>query len=194
MDAGVFVEKTATGTIVEANRIEGNLYGICLHGAENAIARGTRSSASQRDASMRPATASRFGTRRGQGVENNDIRFGRDGIFVIASKRNVFNGNRFRDLRFAIHYMYTDDSEVSCNISIGNTVGFAIMFSHRLTVREMFLMATGITDCFSISPMAPRSRQRGQGPAAVGGALGGGRDARQGCTRARAALVGAAGR
>ena len=30
MDAGVFVEKTATGALVEGNRIEGNLYGIYL--------------------------------------------------------------------------------------------------------------------------------------------------------------------
>ena len=34
MDAGVFVEKTATRALVEGNKIEGNLYGIYLHGAE----------------------------------------------------------------------------------------------------------------------------------------------------------------
>ena len=38
---------------------------------------------------------------------------GRDGIFMITSRKNVFSGNRFRDLRFAIHYMYTNDSEVT---------------------------------------------------------------------------------
>ena len=31
--------------------------------------------------------------------------------------------------------MYTDDSEVSDNISTNNTVGFAIMYSHRLAVK-----------------------------------------------------------
>ena len=31
--------------------------------------------------------------------------------------------------------MYTNDSEVTDNVSIGNTVGYAIMFSHRLTIR-----------------------------------------------------------
>ena len=35
--------------------------------------------------------------------------------------RNVFSGNRFRDVRFAVHYMYTNDSEVSGNVSVGNT-------------------------------------------------------------------------
>src|SRR5688500_9435868 len=40
MDAGIFVEKTASGALIEGNRAEGNLYGIYLHGAENSIARG----------------------------------------------------------------------------------------------------------------------------------------------------------
>ena len=39
MDAGVFVEQSAADAIVEGNRLEGNLYGIYLHGAPNAIAR-----------------------------------------------------------------------------------------------------------------------------------------------------------
>ena len=39
MDAGVFVEQSAAGAIIEDNRIEGNLYGVYLHGAENAVAR-----------------------------------------------------------------------------------------------------------------------------------------------------------
>jgi nitrous oxidase accessory protein len=43
--------------------------------------------------------------------------------------------NRFGDLRFAIHYMYTNDSELSGNVSRGNHIGYAIMFSHRLVVR-----------------------------------------------------------
>lgn len=135
LDAGVFVEKTATGTIVESNRIEGNLYGICLHGAENAIARGNTIIGISEGRINEAGNGVSIWNAPGARVENNDIRFGRDGIFVVASKRNSFTGNRFRDLRFAVHYMYTDDSEISCNTSIGNTVGFAIMFSHRLTVR-----------------------------------------------------------
>ncbi len=43
-------------------------------------------------------------------VEGNDVRWGRDGIFVNTSKRNIFRGNWFRDLRFAVHYMYANES------------------------------------------------------------------------------------
>ena len=67
-------------------------------------------------------------------VEGNDIRYGRDGIFVNSSKKNTFTGNLFRDLRFAVHYMYADDSVVSDNVSIGNDLGYAVMFTTNVTV------------------------------------------------------------
>jgi nitrous oxidase accessory protein len=67
-------------------------------------------------------------------IVDNDISLGKDGISTNASKRNVFKGNRFRDLRFAIHYMYTNDSEISDNVSVGNLVGYAIMFSNHLKI------------------------------------------------------------
>jgi nitrous oxidase accessory protein len=37
-------------------------------------------------------------------------------------------------MRFAIHYMYTNDAVVADNVSVNNNVGYAIMFSHRLKV------------------------------------------------------------
>jgi nitrous oxidase accessory protein len=67
-------------------------------------------------------------------VESNDIHWGRDGIFANTSSRDVFRDNRFRDLRFAVHYMYVNDSEVSGNISLGNHLGYAVMYSKRVTI------------------------------------------------------------
>ncbi len=67
-------------------------------------------------------------------VDGNDIRFGRDGIFVNSSRNNSFINNTFRDLCYAVHYMYADNFEVSGNVSIGNHLGFAVMFSKRIKV------------------------------------------------------------
>lgn len=135
LDAGVFVEKSATGAIVENNLLVGNLYGIYLHGAPNAIARNNRIVGISEGRINEAGNGISVWSAPGAQVLNNDVRYGRDGIFTIASKNNLFKGNRFRDLRFAVHYMYTDDSEVSDNISTNNTVGFAIMYSHRLAVK-----------------------------------------------------------
>ena len=38
------------------------------------------------------------------------------------------------DLRFAIHFMYTKDSVVAGNVSIGNHTGYAIMFSNNVEI------------------------------------------------------------
>lgn len=134
MDAGVFVEKTATGAVVEDNRIEGNLYGIYLHGAENSVARRNIIVGIKEGRLNEAGNGISVWNASGAKVLDNDVRFGRDGIFVITSKRNVFSGNRFRDLRFAIHYMYTNDSEITGNVSVNNAVGFAMMFSSRLKI------------------------------------------------------------
>ena len=134
MDAGIFVEKTATGAIVEKNRLEGNLYGIYLHGAENSVAQDNTIIGIQEGRLNEAGNGISVWNAPGARVLRNDVRFGRDGIFVITSKRNVFSGNRFRDLRFAVHYMYTNDSEVTDNVSVNNAVGFALMFSSRLKI------------------------------------------------------------
>ena len=44
-------------------------------------------------------------------IADNIFRYGRDGIFTISSRKDRFIGNRFEQVRFAIHYMYTNDSE-----------------------------------------------------------------------------------
>lgn len=134
LHSGIYLEQDATGALVENNRSEGNLYGIYIHGAQKSLVRGN-TIIGRRDLRM---------NRRGNGVSiwnapgaqvvGNSIKYGRDGIFVNASRKNVFKDNRFTDTRFAIHYMYANDSEVSGNISVGNHVGYALMFSHRLKV------------------------------------------------------------
>ncbi|MDP4032137.1 MAG: nitrous oxide reductase family maturation protein NosD [Pseudorhodobacter sp.] len=134
IDSGVRLLKPAERVLIEHNRLLGNLYGVDVHGAQDSIVRGNvivgRSDHRMND--------------RGNGVyiwnapgiliEGNDISLGRDGIFSNTSKKDIFRNNLFRNLRFAIHYMYTNDSEISGNISIGNHLGFALMFSSRITV------------------------------------------------------------
>ncbi len=135
-DSGIFVGKGGDGAIVENNRMEDNLFGIYLWGPEGAVARGNTVIGRQDAPFAELGSGVSVWNAPGSRVEDNDIRFGRDGIFVNTSKRNVFRNNRMRDLRFAIHYMYANDSEVSGNVSTGNDVGYALMFSHRLDVRN----------------------------------------------------------
>jgi nitrous oxidase accessory protein len=134
MDAGIYLDQKAVGARIEGNILTDNLVGIYVHGAAGAIVRGN---------SIVGRTDLRL-NERGNGVYvwnapgaeviDNDISGGRDGIFTNTSRRNVFRGNRIHSVRFAVHYMYTNDSDVSNNVSVGNHAGYVIMFSDRLTI------------------------------------------------------------
>ncbi|WP_202332567.1 nitrous oxide reductase family maturation protein NosD [Mesorhizobium sp. L-8-3] len=136
MDAGVFATEAASGVLIENNTISGNLYGIYLHGARDAIARKNRIEGLRDGRTSRSGNGVSVWNAPGAKVLDNEISFGRDGIFANSSKRNEFRGNVFRDLRFAIHYMYTNDSVIADNSSFGNIVGYAIMYSSRLEVTD----------------------------------------------------------
>lgn len=137
LDSGIFLAKTAAGAaLVENNRLEDNLFGVYVHGAANAIVRANTIVGYRTGRSSEAGNGISVWNAPGARILDNDVSFGRDGILVMSSRNNVFHGNRFRNLRFAVHYMYANDSEVSDNVSTDNTVGFAIMFSHRLTVRN----------------------------------------------------------
>jgi nitrous oxidase accessory protein len=141
IDSGVQITRSAARVLVEDNDILGNLYGVDVHGPRDAAVRANRI-VGRTDHHMNS---------RGNGVyvwnapgtiiEDNDIRLGRDGIFVNASNDGIFRRNLMRDLRFAVHYMYANNSEVSGNVSIGNTLGFALMFSNRIIVHDNISLA-----------------------------------------------------
>ena len=134
--SGIFLDKTATGAVVENNRLEDNLIGIYVWGAkESAVRRNTVIGRKDLRVNQR-GNGVQVWNAPGAKVIDNDISFGRDGIFTTSSRKNVFSGNRFSDVRFAVHYMYTNDSEVSRNASYGNDVGYALMYSQRLLVRD----------------------------------------------------------
>jgi len=134
LDAGVKLTKTAHGARVEDNIILNNLTGVDVHGAKNAVVSGNLIEGRQ---DLRV-------NERGNGIyvwnsphllaERNTIRYGRDGVFVNTSHKDTFRQNRFENLRFAIHYMHGNKGEIDGNVSVGNDIGYALMFSDRLVI------------------------------------------------------------
>lgn len=136
IDAGITLTKRATGALVEDNELSDNLYGIDIHGARDALVSGNRIEGLRLRHMNSRGNGIYVWNAPGAVIELNEIRYGRDGIFSNISKRNIYRGNVMRDLRFAIHYMYTNDSEIIDNVSIGNHLGFALMYSDRIVARD----------------------------------------------------------
>ncbi|MEP5010656.1 nitrous oxide reductase family maturation protein NosD, partial [Roseobacter sp.] len=134
IDSGIKLTKTATGVVVRDNVVLGNLYGIDIHGAKKVLVQGNVIEGRQDRRMNDRGNGIYVWNAPGAVVDGNDVRWGRDGIFVNSSRRNIFKNNRFRDMRFAVHYMYANDSEVTGNVSIGNDLGYAVMFTSRVKV------------------------------------------------------------
>ncbi|WP_316204825.1 nitrous oxide reductase family maturation protein NosD [Bradyrhizobium sp. SZCCHNS3004] len=136
MDSGMFIEQSARGAVVEDNRLEDNLFGMYLHGAPDAVVRRNVVVGLRQARTSEAGNGITVWNAPGAKVIDNDFRYGRDGIFAITSRNNVFSGNRFRDLRFGVHYMYANEGEITNNVSKGNIIGYAFMFSNHLIVRN----------------------------------------------------------
>jgi nitrous oxidase accessory protein len=136
LDAGVKIVKGADRARITDNRFEDNLHGVDVHGGHDSlVARNVivgLSLARMNDRGNGVYVWNAPGTV----IEDNDISLGRDGIFSNTSRKGTYRNNLIHDLRFAVHYMYTNDSEVSGNVSLGNHLGYAIMFSDRVKLHD----------------------------------------------------------
>ncbi len=135
-DSGVFVDRAADRARVEDNVLEDNLIAVYLDGPHDAVVRGNRIRGLRTLRLSERGPAISLWNTPGSAIEDNDIRFGRDGVFSVTSNHNVVRGNTFHDMRFAVHFMYTNDSVVAGNLSVGNTVGYVLMYSDRLDVHD----------------------------------------------------------
>ncbi len=124
------------GAQIIGNTLRHNLIGVYLKGPDDAVVRGNTIVGRQDLRVNERGNGVHLWNTPGSVVEDNDVSFGRDGIFVTTSRDNSFRNNRFNDVRFAIHYMYTNNSEVIGNVSHGSHVGFALMYSTGLTVSD----------------------------------------------------------
>ena len=137
-NSGIFVTDQGDRALIQANHLQDNLIGVYLKGPDAAVVSNNVITGSQFHRMNDRGNGIYLWNTPGSVIKDNVIRYGRDGIFVNGSRENTFSGNHMSDLRFAIHYMYAHDSEVSNNISINNHVGFAIMFSDRIIAKNNY--------------------------------------------------------
>ncbi len=135
-NSGIFVDRSGDRAHIEDNRFSDNLIAIYLDGPHDAMVRRNEIIGLRRLRMSERGPAVSLWNTPGSAIVDNDIRSGRDGVFSVSSKHNIVRGNTFHDMRFAVHFMYTNDSEVVGNLSVGNEVGYVLMYSDRLEVRE----------------------------------------------------------
>jgi nitrous oxidase accessory protein len=122
--------------LVENNRIENAFFGIYLSGtdgcrlARNVVAGGARSEGSA-------GNGVHLWTARNIEIANNRITGHRDGIYLEFAHDTRVTGNRSeRNVRYGLHFMYSDDCTYERNTFTANQAGVAVMYSKRVMMVE----------------------------------------------------------
>ena len=136
MDAGIFLDKAADAAHIVENNILDNSVGVYLWGAPNALVERNTIIGNKELRENERGNGVTVWNAPNSKVIYNDISHGRDGIFSNASNFNTFSHNHFHDLRYGVHYMYTNDSQIEDNVVSNSKIGYAIMFSTNIKLRN----------------------------------------------------------
>jgi len=124
--------QTVRGCVVEGNRFDDAFFGIYLAKVNDCVVRGNVLRSGRRR-EMNSGNGIHLWNSTGITISDNRISGHRDGIyfeFVHNSviSRNVSQGN----LRYGLHFMYSDDCQYLNNTFRNNGSGVAVMFTHRV--------------------------------------------------------------
>lgn len=134
-DAGVFVD--GADARIETVRITDTAYGIWVDGVDDVMIEDVRIDGRE---DVYPVTERGNGIHlyetRGTVVRDSEITNSRDGIYFSWSTDVLAENNTLRQTRYGVHYMYSDNNHLVDNIAVDNGVGYALMVSDELTVRN----------------------------------------------------------
>ncbi len=145
------LEEDASGIHVAAEdvtirncRIARALFGIYLHEAHGAsVERCTIEGTPGKDPGEQGSGIHVFNTT-GFSLAGNVVRYARDGFYLQSSNRGRIAGNEASDVRYGLHYMYSDDNVFEDNLFQRSDAGAAVMYSRRIAFsRNRFVRNRG---------------------------------------------------
>lgn len=130
------VHVAARNALVRDCRVRGSLFGVYLREAHGArVTRCRIEGIPGKDPGEKGSGIHVWNTV-GFTLEGNVIRDVRDGLYIQSSSKGEIRGNEATDLRYGIHYMYSDDNVFEDNLFGNGAAGSAIMYSRRITFRR----------------------------------------------------------
>jgi nitrous oxidase accessory protein len=130
------VHTSAPRTTLRDLRIRDTLFGVYLRDAPGGVVESCRiQGIRDLDAGEKGSGIHVWNTV-GFRFERNEIVDVRDGFYIQSSFRGEVRGNVARDLRYGLHYMFSDDNVFEDNTFENGDAGTAIMYSKRIVFRR----------------------------------------------------------
>ena len=135
-NAGIYVEPGSDRIAIRDNVFAYTLFGIWLQKVNDAVVSGNLITGKRDHASpQRGNGIELYATERAR-IENNEISFVRDGIYVDISYHARFVGNRIHHVRYGTHYMNSWHNVWERNDVYHNRGGLALMEVRDQVVRD----------------------------------------------------------
>jgi nitrous oxidase accessory protein len=133
-----------SGCRIENNRIENAFFSIYLGRVSDCRVAGNTLVANATTESL-AGNGIHLWTAERIEIVDNEIRGHRDGIYLEFTSAALVQGNRStNNLRYGLHFMYSDDCEYADNTFASNVGGVAVMYSHDVRmVRNTFADSWG---------------------------------------------------
>jgi nitrous oxidase accessory protein len=130
------IHVAASGAAVRRCRIEGTLFGIYLRESDEAIVEdNVVLGIPGRDPGEIGSGIHVWNSQRFQ-INRNLVQRTRDGFYIQSSSHGFVRANRAADLRYGLHYMFSDDNVFEDNVFENGAAGAALMYSNRLVFRR----------------------------------------------------------
>lgn len=127
---------TGHRVVIRNCRIRGSLFGIYLREADGASVEGCRIDGIPGKTPGEKGSGIHVWNTNGFTLAGNEIVATRDGLYIQSSPNGRVTGNIARDLRYGLHYMFSDDNVFEDNRFENGAAGTAIMYSNRLVFRR----------------------------------------------------------
>jgi len=134
MDAAIFIDKAAHGTVVRGNDLQGAGFGVWLDATADVQVLDNRIQGDPHVRSQDRGNGIHLYAVKNALVRGNQVRQTRDGVYIDTSNDSSIEDNLFEDLRYGVHYMFTHNSRVIGNTTRHTRTGYALMQSRKLTV------------------------------------------------------------
>jgi nitrous oxidase accessory protein len=117
-------------------RIEKALFGVYLRAADDVTVTGCRIRGIPGKEPGEKGSGIHAWNTNGFRFEDNDIEDARDGFYIQSSSHGVVARNVARNLRYGLHYMFSDDNRFEDNTFENGAAGVALMYSKRIVFRR----------------------------------------------------------
>ncbi|MBO6524881.1 MAG: nitrous oxide reductase family maturation protein NosD [Balneolaceae bacterium] len=147
--AGIHVQKS-NGFRIENNRFENVFFGILIEASKKGVIRQNKVYG-ERKQEFYSGNGIHGWKSKALLIEDNELMRLRDGIYLeFVDDTKVLRNQSYENIRYGLHFMFSNDNDYEHNVFTNNGAGVAVMFSKRINMKHNIFQKNWGTSSFGL--------------------------------------------